>query len=546
MSRILITLMALWTSATLLWLLLPNGTPDQLLTRARSSLQRLDRDIAHTRIVEPPRTTRGTGSAPGEAAAGQQSASVTAVSNQTSSAEPMPVPRPVYRATAEQLSRDYEANAVATQARIGASRVRLSGDVVGIDQDTAQRPVVKLGAGEGNTAALTLVEEQRAAAAQLVKGQAVEIECDRIGRSGASLEGSDCTLAVVDSGPREVNLALFLANENGPTRVYVVGPMPEAVCAERSAEISSRLQGSQPGEHVVLRNCTDAVRERIPPADCRLYTRSVSVADVPAAHLWRYDCGLSGVARTNRRKKTPTYPAARQATLASMSGAATMEPDAGSGGNLAAADDSSDSTAARPIPAPIVDSVAVPSALSGAPAGAAAPADPGTAAPAPAATQHTTTQRTATSNIRLASAGNPDTGAGAAVRISPEEPTVTHAAQSALKGPGSLQGGSQGTVSVGTATPPEAPTDDLARVRAADPQAADHIAGYCAQTTVSTGRDAYIADCRRREADAWTRLVQQNEFPTLDDAARKKCEAPPFPDTYVAKEICARYVLHVN
>ena len=78
------------------------------------------------------------------------------------------------------------------------------------------------------------------------------------------------------------------------------------------------------------------------------------------------------------------------------------------------------------------------------------------------------------------------------------------------------------------------------------PQAADHITSYCAQTTVSNNRDTFIADCRRSEAEAWTRLVLQNEFPTLDEATRRKCSEPPFPDTYLAKESCARYVLHVK
>jgi hypothetical protein len=55
-----------------------------------------------------------------------------------------------------------------------------------------------------------------------------------------------------------------------------------------------------------------------------------------------------------------------------------------------------------------------------------------------------------------------------------------------------------------------------------------------------------MPECRRREAEAWTRLVVQKEFPALDDATRKKCSEPPFPDTYVAKESCARYELHMN
>jgi hypothetical protein len=48
------------------------------------------------------------------------------------------------------------------------------------------------------------------------------------------------------------------------------------------------------------------------------------------------------------------------------------------------------------------------------------------------------------------------------------------------------------------------------------------------------------------KANAWTRLVLNNEFPALDDAMRARCNEPPFPDSYVAKESCARYQLHIN
>jgi hypothetical protein len=37
-----------------------------------------------------------------------------------------------------------------------------------------------------------------------------------------------------------------------------------------------------------------------------------------------------------------------------------------------------------------------------------------------------------------------------------------------------------------------------------------------------------------------------NEFPTLDEVTRRKCSESPFPDSYVAKESCAKYVLRIN
>ena len=530
-SRMLITLMALWTLGTLLWLLVPSGASDQLTTRAKSSPQRLDRGIEDRWTADPTQTTHRTEGAPRQATADQPSASVLPVSSQ-----PAPALRSEYRTTAEQLYRDYEANVVATQTKIGASRVRLTGSVAEIDQDAAGRPVVKLWIGKDSTAAMTLVEDQRAAAAQLAKGEAVEIKCDKLGHRGGLLQGSDCTLALVEIRAKEVNLALFLANENGTTRVYVVGPMTEAVCLQRSAEIASRLQGTQRGEHVVSRNCTDAARDGIPPEGCRLSTSSVSIADEPTARLWRYDCSSSSVARTSRLKRTPINSPANGTMLASTVARATMEPNAESGGSAAARDDGRDSTAAQPMPVPVVDSVAVPPAPATSPAPTAASVDAGIPAPAPPAAEHITTN-----NIRLASAVNSDTGTAAA-RVPSEESTVAHATQSQTKGPVSLQGASGGTISAGTTAIP----DDLGRVRAADPQAADHIASYCAQTTVSNNRDTFIADCRRSEAEAWTRLVLQNEFPTLDEATRRKCSEPPFPDTYLAKESCARYVLHVK
>ena len=500
----LITLMALWTLGTLAWLIVPRAAPNQL-ARAKASF---DRGIGGLWTAAPTQTTQ-----PAPAPV-RQSAPAPSASSQSA-----PALRAVYRTTAEQLYRDYEANVVATQTKIGTSRVRLAGNVAEIDQDGTGRPVVKLWADKNTIAAMTLADDQRAAAAQLAKNEAVEVECDRIGRSGAELQGSDCTLALVDLRPKEVNLALFLGNESGPTRVYVVGPMPEAVCLTRSAEISSALQKSQRGEHVVSRNCTDAARERIAPGGCRLNASAVSVAEVPAAHLWRYDCSSSSVARTSRRKRAPASAPAYETTLPAIVANVPGDPNADSGGNGTAANSDSGDSAAQPVPLPVVDAVA-------------AQKDPATAP--------------TTNNLRLASAANSDTGT-AAPHVPAEESTVAHAMQSQSQSNDTPRPQTEpphaAPMPAGTATPIP---DDLARVKAEDPQAAEHIAKYCAQSTAATNRDAYMADCRRSEAEAWTRFVQQNEFPTLDEATRRRCSQPPFPDTYVAKESCARYLLHVN
>lgn len=493
--RVLLTLMTLWTLGTLLWLFVPRSAFDQLVASAQVSLQHLDPRVAHvlsaagTQATQPAEGTLHLRTAP----AAQEAAHQTPAPEQHPpvtvpvSTEPAPAPRSVYSTTAEQLYRDYEANVVAIETKIGSSRVRLTGDVAEIDQDATGRPVVKVRTSKESTAAMILADDQRAAVARLAKGEAIELECDKLSRTAGSLQGSDCMVVPALFKPRqanlakEVNLALYLADENGTTRVYVVGPLTEAACHRRSAEISSRLQGIRRGEQVVFRRCTDAVRERIPTEGCRLNTSSVSLAGLPRTHLWRYDCDSVEVARVSRPKQTPA-----------------TEPIAASSRSITATEVSGDSDAARPIPAVVANAV-----------------------PAPPPAEHPVTN-----NIRLASASNSDTGTPVP-HVPTEESTVAHAA------PGQTP----------RAAPVVAANDDLARVRATDPRAAEHISSYCAQANSSPERANFIADCRHTEADAWTRMVVQNEFPTLDDATRKKCSEPPFPDTYVAKESCARYVL---
>jgi hypothetical protein len=569
--RAVITVMALWTLGTLLWLLLPGSPTDHLITLANSSLQRLNRSLerspsndqtqaayqtqgAHrSAAADRPRSSKVSASGDGSTSSSESNSPTLSTADRSEFTLPAPgqsapPPRPIYRTTAEQLYQDYDANVVAIQNKIGASRVRLTGSVAEIDQDAAGRPVVKLWTGKDSIAAMTLVENQRAASAQLFKGEAVEIECDKIAHSGASLQGSDCTLAFVDVRPKEVNFALLLANENGTTRVYVVGPMSEAVCLAYSDDISSRLQVNQRGEHLVWRNCTEAARESIPPRGCRLNFSSATIPEVPTAHLSRYDCSSSTVTRTSARKRTPTSSPGNAATLASTAAHAAMgpAPESATGtepppGSPSSGNERQDSTAPPLISLAAVDSRAVEGAQPASAtslAATAAPVDARTAVPAPRAAQ-----QALTNNIHLASAGDSDTGtATAAARAPAEEVTVAHAPRGRNEDTANLRGESRGTTSPATI----ATADDLAQVRAVDPQAAEHIAAYCSKTIASTSRDTFMAECRRREAEAWTRLVLQKEFPTLDEATRKKCSEPPFPDTYVARESCARYELHAN
>jgi hypothetical protein len=486
--RVLITLMALWTLGTLLWLVVPKKAPDQLIALAKTSLERL-----HQRTEQLWTTDQVQASSQNQAA--HQSAAAAQIQ---ATDQPAPTPRPVYETTAEQLDLDYSANVVAIQTKIGASLVRLSGNIAEIDLDVTGRPVVKLWTSKDNSAAMTLTEDQRGAAAQLAKGEAVEIECDKIARGGASLAGSDCTLAFVDARPRQVNLALVLANNNGTARVYVVGPMSDAACLTSSEGISSRLGINQGREHVVSKNCTAAARESIPPAGCHLDSSAMTIPGIPTAHLWRYDCSSSAVARTSARKKTP----------ASSQGNAAM-------------------LAVTTVPTALDANTESESQVS--------------AAAAPRLSEHRAT------NIHMASASNSDTGtATAASRVPVEEAIVAHAPQGYIGGSTTLtlQGESRDTTSPG-----RAPTgaDDLAQVRTVDAQAADHIATYCSKSIISpNNQDSLVTECRRREAEAWTRLILNNEFPALDEATRKKCNEPPFPDTYLAKERCAQYELRMN
>ncbi|HEY3653624.1 MAG TPA: hypothetical protein VGL34_01445 [Steroidobacteraceae bacterium] len=63
---------------------------------------------------------------------------------------------------------------------------------------------------------------------------------------------------------------------------------------------------------------------------------------------------------------------------------------------------------------------------------------------------------------------------------------------------------------------------------------------------IGNGSSPFRAVTAADEMDAWTRLTVQNEFPTLDEASRRKCSDPPFPNSFVALESCAKYQLHLD
>jgi hypothetical protein len=388
----------------------------------------------------------------------------------------------VYQTTAEQLYQDYGTNAVATQNRIGNSRVRVTGSVTEIDEDALGRPIVKLWASDGQSVAMMLNDDQKSAAADLAKGEAVDIQCDRMQATAATPQGSGCAVVLVDATSKQAYLAVFFSDEKGIAPVYIVGPMSKAVCLARSDGISAQLNTDLKRDHVVSKNCTATARDSIPPQGCHLNSSMSSLPDMPAAHLWRYDCVAPGAAS---RRATETATTRHK----SNPGVVVMSIPA-------APDVSTELEEAAPTAA-----AATPSHFA-----AVQPAIP----QAPVAE----TQKSAPSV--------------AATNVSPASP----APPAPDKTPDSA----------GTAIP-----NDLLDVKVADPGAADHIVTYCNTATAGAADQATVAaGCRHEEAGAWTRLVLHNEFPTMDEATRQKCNAPPFPDSYVAKETCAKYQLRIN
>ena len=380
----------------------------------------------------------------------------------------------VYQTTAEQLYQDYGTNAVATQNRIGNSRVRVTGSVTEIDEDALGHPIVKLWASDGQSVAMMLNDDQKSAAADLAKGEAVDIQCDKMQATAATPQGSGCAVVLVDATSKQAYLAVFFSDEKGIAPVYIVGPMSKAACLARSDGISAQLNTDLKHDHVVSKNCAATARDSIPPQGCHLSSSMSSLPDMPAAHLWRYDCVAPSAAS---RRATETATTRHK----SSPGVVVMSIPA-------APDVSTELEEAVPTSA------------------AAQPAIP----QAPVAE----TQKSAPSV--------------AATNVSPAPP----APSAPDKTPDSAA----------TAIP-----NDLSDVKVVDPGAADHIATYCNTATAGAADQATVAaGCRHEEASAWTRFVQHNEFPTLDEATRQKCNAPPFPDSYVAKETCAKYQLRIN
>jgi tRNA_anti-like len=398
-------------------------------------------------------------------------------------------PRPVYQISAEQLFQAYSANAVATQSRIGNSRIRITGTVAEIDEDSSGHPVVRLSTSHDDSAQMLLNDDQKAAAAELVKGETVDVQCERIQRDStqraiATPQGSGCSLESMDAASTQAYLAVFLPNEKGVAPLYIVGPMSKAVCLSRGDSISAQL-GEARRDPIVSKNCAATAHESIPSEGCRLSASMTALPDMPAAHVWRYDCAERPTApRRATDKATAQKKSTHGSAVANVATDTVIEPPAEADAAFSTA---VETTVAAPVSEKPSSSASSPSGTSGAVAEVSNVAN----APAPALDQ--------------APAANPVVAATSAIPA------------------------------------------DLVTVKAADPGAADHIAAYCNRVTASASDQAAVAaGCRHEEIAAWTRLVLNNEFPTLDETTRRKCSESPFPDSYVAKESCAKYVLNVN
>ncbi|HWW22110.1 MAG TPA: hypothetical protein VNZ06_15020 [Steroidobacteraceae bacterium] len=403
---------------------------------------------------------------------------------------PDSAPQSVYQTSAEQLYQDYNANAVATQSRIGSSRVRITGSVADINQDSVGHPILALWTSSDARVDMVLNDDQRAAVAQLSKGDAVDIQCDHMLRIASAPHGSDCALALIDADARQVYLAVFLSSSSGSAPAYVVGPMPQGFCLSRQDSLSAQLNANPKSDHIASRDCTATARERIALDGCHLSTTMSAIPEVPGAHLWKYDCGATTVLTARKSKESEQASPRRKSSDAAESElAADAEQDF-------TAKDAPKSASSVPPVAPVVAE----------------------SSPSPSTPPQTTV---------------PPNAAAASTATATSPSPTTPAATSTAATPAPVASAAQ--------------PDDLGSVRATDPGAADHIVSYCnAATASATDRASVSAGCRHAEAGAWTRLVLNNEFPTMDDAIRRKCNEPPFPDSYVAKESCAKYQLHVN
>jgi hypothetical protein len=429
--------------------------------------------------------------------------------------QPKSVDAAVYRTSVEQLYQDYDANEVAIQSKIGTNSIRVTGSVGEIKEDTSGHPVVTLRTGGDDRADMVLTDDQRSAAAQLSKEDAVEIQCGKMQRIASRLHGSGCALVLVDAGAKLVYLAVSLSGKGGDAPLYVVGPMSRKTCLASSDTIAMQVSSNARSDHILSKSCAATARESVSLDGCHLSSSMSAIPDIPTAHLWKYDCVAPAAearrAETAPSKGTHVRRAAASDTTAAI--ATLSQPTPGSAAEAASGPDAT-ATKASQQAAPIAVAAAA-NLPERAPIGA-----PVAGPPAPTLDN------------------SPRSASGAA-------PATVDASRA--NGPRPLAPAAEPSSTSSTSAPATAVADDLVPVRTKDPEAADRIVSYCSKMTSGATNPTTVGTrCRRDEMDAWTRLIVQNEFPNLDETSRRKCTEPPFPDSFVARESCAKYQLHLD
>jgi hypothetical protein len=114
------------------------------------------------------------------------------------------VERPVFKIDATEIYRQYDANEVATDEKIGNARVEISGTIDSIDKDFTGDVVIRLTTGDAfSTVGLTLEKSEKSKAISLTKGQEITIFCDHVQRILTSPRGSKCVIAPQPSRRRK-------------------------------------------------------------------------------------------------------------------------------------------------------------------------------------------------------------------------------------------------------------------------------------------------------------------------------------------------------
>src|ERR1700719_3135063 len=216
---------------------------------------------------------------------------------------PQPADSAVYRTSVEQLYLDYDANEVAIQSKIGTKPIRVTGSVGGINEDTSGYPVVTLRTGGDDRADMVLADDQRSAAAQLSKEDAVEIQCSKMQRIASRLHGSGCALLLVDAGAKLVYLAVSLSSKAGDAPLYIVGPMSRKTCLASSDTIAMQVTSNPRSDRILSKSCAATARESVSLDGCNLSSSMSAIPDIPTAHLWKYDC-VTPAAESRRAVET--------------------------------------------------------------------------------------------------------------------------------------------------------------------------------------------------------------------------------------------------